>query len=56
MLVFFTNLVHKFFILVIYYTPLHVSSNIMLIFRRKIVLVQHLVSSLSLGDFSTQVT
>ena len=32
--------------------PLHVSSTIVLIFRRTIVLVQHLVSSLSLGDCS----
>ena len=32
--------------------PLHVSSTIMFIFRRTIVLVQHLVSSLSLGDCS----
>ena len=36
----------------IYYTPLHVSSTIVLIFRRTIVLTQHLVSSLSLGDCS----
>ena len=36
----------------IYYTPLHVSSTIMLIFRRTIVLVQHLASPLSLGDSS----
>jgi len=36
----------------IYYTPLHVSSTIMLIFRRTIVLTQHLVSLLSLGDCS----
>jgi len=43
---FFINLMNKFFILI------HVSSTIVLIFRRTIVLVQHLVSSLSLGDFS----
>jgi len=36
----------------IYYTPLHVSSTVVLIFRRTIALVQHLVSSLSLGDCS----
>jgi len=35
-----------------YYTPLHVSSTILLIFRRTVVLVQHLVLSLSLGDCS----
>jgi len=34
----------------IYYIPLHVSSTIMLIFRRTIVLTQYLVSSLSLSD------
>ena len=40
----FTNLMHKFFILIhFFYFPLHVSSTIMLIFRRTIVLVQHLV-------------
>jgi len=33
-----------------HYTPLHVSSTLILIFRRTIVLTQHLVSSLSLGD------
>ena len=36
--------------------PLHVSSIIPLIFRRTTALVQYLLSSLSLGDFSTQVT
>ena len=36
----------------IYYIPLHVSSTIVLIFRRTFVLTQHLVSSLSLGDCS----
>jgi len=54
MIVFFTNLMH---IRILYsyafiYTPLHVSSTIVFIFRRTIVLVQHLVSSLSLGDCS----
>ena len=39
-------------LLYIYYIPLHVSSTVMLIFRRTFVLVQHLVSSLSLGDCS----
>ena len=48
---FFIKLIHKFFIL-IHYTPVHVSSTIVLIFRRTIVLTQHLVSSLSLGDCS----
>jgi len=33
-----------------YYAPLHVSSTIMLILMRTIVLVQHLVSLLSLGE------
>ena len=45
----FTNsviLIHFF------YVPVHVSSTIVLIFRRGIVLVQHVVSSLSLGDCS----
>jgi len=36
----------------IYYISLHVSSTVVLIFRRTIVLVQHLVSSLPLGDCS----
>jgi len=36
----------------IYYIPVHVSSNIVLIFKRTIILVQHLVSSHSLGDSS----
>ena len=36
----------------IYYIPLHVSSTIVLIFRRTIVWTQYLVSSLSLGDRS----
>jgi len=40
----------------IHYTPQHVSSTIVLIFRRTIVLVQHLLSSLSLGDCSVQST
>ena len=48
LMVFFTNLMHKFFILI----HLHVSSTIVLIFRRTIVLVQHLLSSLSVGDCS----
>jgi len=95
MIVFLTNLMHKFFILIsllhsstcfehycahiqedncintasgivtlcrvtvqytgcesIYYIPLHVSSTIMLIFSRTIVLVQPLVSSLCMGDRS----
>ena len=47
---FFTNLMHKFFFPYIYYIPLHASSTIVLIFRSIIVLTQHLVSSLSLGD------
>jgi len=38
------------------YVPLHVSSTIVLIFSRTAVSVQHLVSSLSLGDRSTHVT
>jgi len=37
---------------IFYYTQLHVSSTIMLIVRRIIVLVQRLVSPLSLGDCS----
>ena len=54
---YFYNLLHKFFILIHFYTSLHVSSTIMLIFRRTIVLTQHLVSSLSFGWlFSTQGT
>jgi len=36
---------HKFFILILSYLPLRVSSTIMIIFRRTIVLVQYLVSS-----------
>ena len=36
----------------IYYIPLHVSSTVLLILRRTVVLTQHLVSSLSLGDRS----
>jgi len=36
----------------VYKTPLHVSSTVVLIFRRKTVLTLHLVSSLSLGDCS----
>ena len=43
-----TNILFQY----IYYTPLHVSSTVVLIFRRPVVLVQHLVSSLSLGDCS----
>jgi len=42
----FTDLCTNSLFLYIYYTPLHVSSTIVLIFRRTIVLVQHLVSSL----------
>ena len=34
------------------YTPLHVSSTIVLIFKRKIILVQNLVLSLSSDDRS----
>ena len=52
MIVFLTSLMHKFFTLIHLLSPLHVSSTIMLIFMRAIVLVQHLVSSLSLGDCS----
>ena len=35
-----------------YYVPVHVSSIIVLIFSRTIVLVKNLVSSLSLGDYT----
>ena len=52
MIDFFTNLMHKFFILILFYTPVHVSSSIMLISRRTIVLVQHLVPLLYLGECS----
>jgi len=37
---------------ILYYTPLHVSSTIMLIFRRTNCIIQHVVSSLFLGDCS----
>jgi len=52
MIVFFTNMMHKFFILIHFLIPLHVSSTIVLILRTTIVLTQHLVSSLCLGDCS----
>jgi len=54
MIVFFTNFMHYLFIRIIYYIPLNVSSITMPIFSRTIVLVQHLVSSLSLGNCSVQ--
>jgi len=52
MIVLFTSSMHTFFILYIYFTPLHVLSTIVFIFRRTVVLVQHVVLSLSLGDSS----
>ena len=52
MTVFFYQLHPQIFILIHFYIPLYVSSTIVLIFRRTIVLTQHLVSSLSLGDCS----
>jgi len=55
MIVFFYQLdaqILYFSTFIIYFIPLHVSSTIKLIFRRTIVLVQHLLSSLSLGDCS----
>ena len=48
---FFTISMQNFF-KYINYIPLHVWSTIVLIFRRSIILLQHLVSSLSLGDCS----
>ena len=47
-----TNLMHNFFIpesYILHYTPRHVSSIVVLIFRRKIVYLQYLVSSHSLS-------
>ena len=52
MTVLFINLMDKFFILIHSLHSSNVSSTITLIFRRAVVLVQHLVSSLSVGDCS----
>jgi len=55
-IVFFTNLMYKFFILI---HILHPSTCFEHYYAHpqevNFVLIQHLVSSLSLGDFSTQV-
>ena len=42
-----TNLTHNSFILYVYFSPLHVSSKHVLIIRRSVVLIQHMIQSLS---------